>query len=202
MTLRTSRTLLQRIARTRDGSAWDEFDHKYRQAMLDFARRQGASEHTAEQAVQDAMVAVVKNNVPGHHDPQRRFRNLLFTIVARTVGKAKRLRRAQLDIATGAAHIETKATARLEVILHSQEEARVLRAAQKLVRAQVSPAHWQAFELLVVHGRNGDEVSVATGLRKSSVYKAKSRVAERLRELLHDFHATGQIPSILKPFLD
>jgi RNA polymerase sigma-70 factor (ECF subfamily) len=70
------------------------------------------------------------------------------------------------------------------------------RAAQACatVKERVEEKTWQAFYLLTYEGRTTDEVAQQLAMSKSSVWTARSRVLQKLREELRNLHgpADGQ----------
>ncbi len=61
---------------------------------------------------------------------------------------------------------------------------RFARRALEVVRAEFEPRTWEAFWRIVVDGQSPAEVAAAMQLSLSAVYKAKSRVLQRLRREL------------------
>src|SRR5262249_20598214 len=60
--------------------------------------------------------------------------------------------------------------------------ARVFAGAAEQVRSEIEPATWQAFWLVAVEGKSGQEAAATLGLNIASVYAAKSRVLARLKK--------------------
>ncbi len=57
--------------------------------------------------------------------------------------------------------------------------------AKARVQLRVSRTTWQAFELLALHERSGNEVAAHLHMRSAAVYMAKKRVQGMLAEEIH-----------------
>ena len=91
MVTSTQATLLERIRDGADALAWDEFFGRYWPTIYGFARHRGCSEHTAEEIVQDVMLAVFQYRDVYRYDPARgRFRDWLGTVVRNKVAEYRR----------------------------------------------------------------------------------------------------------------
>jgi RNA polymerase sigma-70 factor, ECF subfamily len=60
-----------------------------------------------------------------------------------------------------------------------------LRAA-KIVRSDVEPETWRAFELTVIEGRPIDEAAVELDKPVGTIYAARSRIMRRLRQAVQE----------------
>jgi DNA-directed RNA polymerase specialized sigma24 family protein len=58
MTSNTSQTLLERLRDGLDPLAWEEFADRYWRLIFAMAKVRGCSDHTAEEIVQEVMLAV------------------------------------------------------------------------------------------------------------------------------------------------
>ena len=82
MSSTTRPTLLKRLGDGADPLAWDEFFDRYWRLIYAFARRRGCSDHTAEEVVQEVMLAVFQQQDVFSYDPARgRFRDWLGAVV-------------------------------------------------------------------------------------------------------------------------
>jgi hypothetical protein len=62
-----------------------------------------------------------------------------------------------------------------------------------VVRREMNPRDYLAFELLTLGGQPGAEVSRITGLTPNAAYKARKRAMARLRELGESYGEEGQL---------
>lgn len=186
MSTATQATLLERLRSAADPLAWDEFYERYWRLIHATARRRGCSDHTAEEVVQEAMLAVFNHRDVFRYDPARgRFRDWLGTVVRNLIAKRRRTVDARVRPAADEAAVTAlaDAVATTDVEWDRGFDLATLAALLDVVRHEVTPATFQAFELTVLHEMPGADVSRVTGLSRNAVYLARRRVLARLREL-------------------
>ena len=186
MSTATRVTLLERLRAAADPVAWDEFYERYWRLIHATARRRGCSDHTAEEVVQEAMLAVFNHRDVFRYDPERgRFRDWLGTVVRNLIAKRRRSLDARVRPAADAAALAAVAdpAPAPDAEWDHAFDLATLAALVDVVRHEVAPATFQAFELAVLHEMPGAEVARLTGLSRNAVYLARRRVLARLREL-------------------
>jgi RNA polymerase sigma factor (sigma-70 family) len=207
MTDKTHSTLLGRLRDGADVLAWDEFFGRYWPMIHALARYHGCSEHTAEEVVQDVVLKVFENRDVFRYDPQRgRFRDWLATVIRNQVTERRRRPseriRAQGDVSSDAPPeppgIEAEPDRQWEAIF----EQSLLAAMLDVVRRQVKPETYMAFELLTLREMRWPAVCRTTGLSRSAAYRAKRRGLDRLRQLAGTYQRDGQLQHSLKEALD
>jgi len=206
---RTQATLLERLREGVDATAWQGFFDKYWRAMYAFARARGCSGQTAEDVVQDAMLAVFEEQPAFHYDPSRgRFRNWLFTIVRQKLALARRRLVRQPQVAPDGGPLQpaldgpaAECEADPAAVWEGVFEGSLLVALLDVVREEVSPATYQAFELTALHDVPVAEATSLTGLSRNAVYQARKRVLARLRELGTAYRDEGQLHASVKDAL-
>jgi RNA polymerase sigma factor (sigma-70 family) len=177
---------LERLRDAADPLAWDEFFRRYWRLIYRFARERGCSQHSAEDIVQEVMLAVFQQRELFRYDPARgRFRDWLATVVRNLI--VRRWRQPAARIRAGE---EAMPLAELEAAQPPPEaawetafEEAMLGVVLEIVRREVAPETFQAFELLVLHQYSGAETARITGLSRNAAYLARRRVLARLREL-------------------
>ncbi|NQT38440.1 MAG: sigma-70 family RNA polymerase sigma factor [Planctomycetes bacterium] len=199
----TQATLLNRLQDGSDPLAWDEFFSRYWTLIFGFARHRGCSEHTAEEIVQDVMLKVFEQKDLFNYDPVRgRFRDWLGTLVRNRVaqrrrGPAERVRaqggNSDLAPTEPQAHDDGPAAA-WEVAF----EQSLLLVLLDVIRREMDPRAYLAFELYALHDLPGGKVAKYTGLSRNGVYRAHKRAIRRLGELGAAYRKDGQLGERIK----
>ncbi len=200
----TQPALLERLRQGSDHLAWDEFFERYWRGLFGVARRHGCSEHTAEEIVQDVMLAVFESQDVFHYDPERgRFRDWLAALVRNKVAEYRR-RPAQRVRAAGGdqapvALVETESDETLpEDVWEATFEEALLVVLLDVVRREFNPRTFQAFELFAIRGMSGSEVARMTGQTRNAVYLSRRKVTQRLEQLGALYRERGELPARLK----
>jgi len=196
----TQISLLERMRDGADALGWQAFFDRYWRPMYAFAKRRGCSDHSAEEVVQEAMLAVFENRHVFRYDRGKgRFRNWLLTVVRQKLA----LRRRQADrhpaqaLAPGSGPAAETDDDWEEVF-----ERALLAALLHVVQNEVTPETYQAFELTTLHGLSAKEAADLTGLTRNAVYLARRRVSRRLRELGTPYAEEGQLDARVKELLE
>jgi len=190
--------LLDRLRDGSDAVSWREFFDRYWRGLYFFARRRGASDQTAQDVVQEVMLAVFRQRHVFRYDPARgRFRNWLFTIAQNALAATRRRQQGQKALGLdGARENDGDAVSSEEppdVVWQDAFERTLLVALLDVVRSEVEPATYQAFELMTLHGLRGADAAALTGLTRNAVYLARKRVLGRLRELSTTYREDGRL---------
>lgn len=191
----TSLSLLDGV-KLRDAEAWRRMVRVYSPLVKHWCRRSGLAEQHIDDLTQETFAAVLRgmptfNKQPDAVRPQGgSFRGWLRTIVGRKLIDFARARAdsvaagggsdAQLQLAQAADPLSVTNDDADEAV----ETGLVFRAAVDLIGAEFEASTARAFWLTTVEDRAPDEVAAALGVSINAVYKAKSRVLRRLREVL------------------
>jgi RNA polymerase sigma-70 factor (ECF subfamily) len=185
----TSLSLLEDM-RLRDAEAWRRLTRVYGPLVRHWCRRAGVPSDAVDDVLQETLAAVVRG-LPTFERTLNggTFRGWLRTIVGR---KLIDRHRALADAAAGeggtSAHLQLANVAdplpAADAEQSSLETGLVFKAAVELIRTEFEPATADAFWQTTIDERPPDEVAQALGLTINAVYKAKSRVLRRLREVL------------------
>lgn len=183
----TRTSLLERLHDGADPMAWNDFFDRYRPLVYCVARQRGCSPHTAEEVVQDVMLAVFERKAVFRHDPSRgRFRDWLGGVVRRKVRARRRAPAERCRGRGGNADGRPEPEAlhgRPDSAWQAAFEQAMLAFLLDVVRRETSPSTYQAFEVLALGQCSGAEAARITGLTRSAVYQAHKKVLRRLREL-------------------
>jgi len=182
-----------RLKDAADASAWTEVLAIYGPLVFRMAQRQGLQGHDADDVVQEVFSAVSRSiHTWLDQDHRGKFRHWLLGITKRISINAL-LRRPLASVGAGGSGAENllrsipeKEREVLEQVeLEYQRE--VYRWASLKVREQVNEVTWQAFYLTHVEGLESDLVAKQLGITKGNVYVARSRVMNRMREIVKRF---------------
>jgi RNA polymerase sigma-70 factor (ECF subfamily) len=181
----TSHTLLERV-RLRDATAWRRFVELYGPVVFAWARRASLQSHDAADVVQEVFQSVAAGLARFRFDrPGDTFRGWLRTI---TLNKVRDQFRNRPNYALGAAAIdELPARIAAEDDADSgsgRAVAELAHRALQLLQTEFEPNTWRAFLRTAVDGCPPAETAAELGLSMAAVYKAKSRVLNRLRREL------------------
>jgi RNA polymerase sigma-70 factor (ECF subfamily) len=183
----TQNSLIECLREGGDPMAWDDFFRRYWPFIFSVARQQGCKEHTAEEIVQEVLLALFEKKAVFRHDPARgRFRDWLGGVVRNKVivrrrSPADRCRArggdddAQPQIESSAEEPDARWDAAFDQA--------VLAFLLDKVRSQVHPRTYQAFEAVTFGECSAAEAARLTGLTPNAVYQAKKNILNRLREL-------------------
>ena len=197
----TQLTLLERLREAADPLAWEEFYERYWRLIHATARRRGCSDHTAEEVVQEAMVAVFNHRDAFCYDPARgRFRDWLGTVVRNLVAKRRRAANDRIrpladDAPFGAIADDAETS---DAAWDREFDLATLASLLDVVRHEVNGPTYQAFELATLHEMPGADVARVTGLSRNAVYLSRRRVLARLRELGAEAGSQPALESLLR----
>jgi RNA polymerase sigma-70 factor (ECF subfamily) len=183
----TRQSLLLR-AQAGEANAWKDLTDLYRPLILGWLNRQGVAAVDLEDLSQDVLLSVVKSLPTFEHSGHRgAFRAWLRTIVCRRTTDYWRATDASTQASGGSG-----ATAALQQIADPDSDLNrqwdeehdhyVLGCLLDLVEEEFEPATLRAFRRLALDGASGAEVAGELGLSVTSVYVAKSRVLQRIRQ--------------------
>jgi RNA polymerase sigma factor (sigma-70 family) len=202
----TRPTLLKHLRDGADPLAWDEFFGRYGRLIYGYARRRGCSDDTAEEIVQEVMLKVYQQKDIFHYDPERgRFRDWLGALIRNEVA-AYRRRPSQRTRAAGGssggawAEVESDDPPP-DAPWEAAFENSLMLILLDVVRREMNPRDYLAFELLTLGDVPGAEAARLTGLTRNAAYKARQRALQRLRELGQSYGADGRLTERVKEAL-
>jgi RNA polymerase sigma factor (sigma-70 family) len=179
-------TLLNRLVDGSDTGAWTDFQARYGELILRFARRRGAQHADSEDVLQDVLISLTRSMPQFSYDPARgRFRSFLKTIVDRAVFKKIRQKHGEIDLdmdkhgsPPGGGETESDA------IWEAEWRQYHIRQAMVTIEVEFNQADLMAFRHYVVGGKAPGETAEVLGISINQVYKAKSNIVKRLGELI------------------
>ena len=183
----TRQSLLLR-AQTGEEGAWKDLTDLYRPLIIGWLNRQGVPAGELDDLSQDILFSVVKHLPTFEHSGRRgAFRSWLRTIVCSRTTDYWRA----LDAGTQAQG-GSGATAALQQLADpdsdlnrqwdEEHDRYVLGCLLDAVEEEFEPATLRAFRRLALDGAGGAEVAEELGMSVAAVYRAKSRVLQRIRQ--------------------
>jgi RNA polymerase sigma factor (sigma-70 family) len=183
----TRTSLLERLGDGADPVIWSDFFQRYWPLVFSFARQRGCTQHTAEEIVQEVMLAIFERKAVFRHDPSRgRFRDWLGGVVRNKVRARRRApgERCRARGGQGDDFPEPESVGDApDALWEAAFEQAMLAFLLDMVRCEVPPRTYQAFEAVAIGGCSGAEAARLTGLTRNAVYLARRKVLGRLREL-------------------
>jgi RNA polymerase sigma factor (sigma-70 family) len=182
----TRPSLLVRLRDAHDAEAWRDFVRLYGPLVYEFGQRKGLQDADAADLTQEVLHAVNLGAKRLEYDPKRgTFRGWLFTVARRKLcnllAAQGRLGRGSGDSGTQVL-LEEQPSEQDSSLWERDYQRHVFAWAAERVQPDVHESTWQAFWRTVVDGRGVQEVADELGLTAASVYLARSRVMNRLKE--------------------
>lgn len=180
----TQSLLLANIQSLENREAWAEFVQIYRPVIYRMARRRGMQDADAQDLSQDVLVRISRAIPSWEPREGIRFRHWLRTVASNAIVSAMTKSKPH-GMVDGSVAVQILAdTPELsDAVSELDNEClreRYLRAAA-IVKVDVSPETWIAFEQTVVHARTCEEVAESLGKSLGTIYAARSRILKRLQ---------------------
>jgi RNA polymerase sigma-70 factor (ECF subfamily) len=182
----TGSTLLVLLRQPDSPEAWTAFVRRYTPKLLAWCRQWKLQEADAEDVTQEVLHRLARRMRSFAYDPaQGHFRGWLRTLAWHAWSDLWQARRragwGSGDPAVQRFLEEQTCPDGLAAALEPEFTEEVYEEAAARVKLRVSRASWQAFELLAVEGKSGEEVAARLRMKVAAVYKARSRVQQMLR---------------------
>ncbi len=193
MITRTTTQLLEALTDQRDTPLWIEFDARYRPVLLAFARSRGLEGDHATEVAQVTLAQFADDFSKGKYDRTKgRLSSYILGIAHHRVIDALRARDTARH-ARGESAIGDQASAHTEpgdAAERDWDEARrtvILDRAMTALRGEgrMARATLDAFELSALRGVPAEETARQCAMSVNQVYVSRSRVLQRLREIVH-----------------
>jgi RNA polymerase sigma-70 factor (ECF subfamily) len=186
LTFSTRVTLLGRLHDATDQEAWSEFVRRYGRLVYRWCQKWSLQPADAEDVTQTVLVRLAEKMGSFAYDPSRSFRAYLKTLTHYAWCDLLKSRRRPGAGSGDSCVLEMLQTveARDDLADHLAEahDRAVLEKVMERVRARVEPHTWEAFRLTALEGLSGAEVAERLGVKVATVFKAKSKVQQMLRE--------------------
>jgi RNA polymerase sigma-70 factor, ECF subfamily len=196
-TASTHVSLLGRLRDTTDSTAWELFVRIYGSAMYHFCRRRGLQDSDAVDLVQEALAQVMVSIRNFQYDPVRgRFRDWLGAVIRSKLARHWRTT-ARTENLTESVDPDQIPTSGVDPEWTNELNNHLLHTALDSIRSSFDPTNWKAFERTWIYSDSAVEVAASLGIPVAQVYVAKSRIAKRLADELHQL--SDDVPWLAGP---
>lgn len=190
MPSRTSTTLLEGLADPANTAAWRHFYARYTPMLLSYAKRVGLSDADAQDAVAETLATFVSLYRAGRYDRSRaRLKSWLGGIAQNKVRKLLSRPGASLN-PEPASQVpdlrEMPSVDQTDPAFEREWQLERLKQALDVLRREVEPDTFQAFDLYALKQWPVSKVAAFLGMTPNAVYICKSRAIQRLRQLVRD----------------
>lgn len=193
----TRQSLIVQVKDPENRVAWEQFVSIYRPVIIRTAIARGLQEADAQDLAQQVLCAVasaIKNWEP--KNSSTRFRHWLRKVTRNAIVNA--LTRGPKDRAIGGSSIQQllsqhhNSDPETESLIDWEYRRELYRLAARTVRSDVHADTWRAFELTVIEGRSNQEAAEELGKSLGTIYTARCRIMQRLRNQIAEMEASEE----------
>ncbi|MGB7345093.1 MAG: sigma-70 family RNA polymerase sigma factor [Pirellulaceae bacterium] len=171
--------------------AWGEFSEVYRPVIYRIARAKGMQEADAQDLAQQVLLSVAAAIGNWQRDEQGTpFRHWLSRVTRNAI--LKMLTRGGKDHAVGgliameSLEQSSPVDAETSQLIDTEYRRQLYLRAASIVRLDVTPATWSAFEMTTLDGVSVEAAAERLDKSVGTIYAARSRVMRRLREAVEN----------------
>lgn len=190
----TRESLMIQVKDPENRVAWEQFVAIYRPVIVRTAARRGMQAADAQDLAQQVLLAVASAIGDWEkRDESTRFRHWLARITRNAIVNA--LSRGPKDRAAGGSSAQELLAQHQQpdpetISLIDWEYRRELYLqAARIVRRDVQPDTWRAFQLTVIDGMSNQAAAKQLGKTLGTIYTARCRIMQRLRDLIAEMEA-------------
>jgi RNA polymerase sigma factor (sigma-70 family) len=169
-----------------DQGAWNEFVQRYGGMIRAWCQQWGLQPADADDVSQNVLLKLAHHLRSFVYDPSRRFRGFLRTMVHNAckdyLESRQRVVAVSSDLGLYSVLESVEARDDLAARLEQAFDLERLEVAQARVRERVEPRTWEAFRLTALEGKSGADAAALLQMQVGTVFKAKSKVQQMLRE--------------------
>lgn len=183
----TRESLLLQVKDPQDRAAWESFSNIYRPVIYRLARQRGFQHSDADDLSQQVLMSVSaaiprwqKENekVRFRHWLRRVTRNAILNSLSRGPTDKGRGGSSAVDMLREYPQVDDD----IQEQLTTEYRRELYRRAAGIVKRDVNPETWSAFEMSVVDNQSIESVAAELNKSVGTVYAARSRVMRRLNE--------------------
>ncbi len=187
--MQTSLTFLEQLRRQSDSDSWNRLVDLYTPLLRTWLRHHELlPSDDVDDLVQEVLMTVAKELPKFEHNGQvGAFRKWLRLIVVHRLRNFWRQRQKRPEAVGGSDFLKQLDELRDDAsgISHDfdrEHDRHVMRHLLRTTQSRFTPKTWQAFRMQVVDGEAAEKIAAELGVSASSVYVAKSRVLQALRQ--------------------
>lgn len=193
----TSTSLLEGLRDRKDELHWGEFHRRYTPPLTAMIRRTGFHENDAADIAQECLIAFAESYHAGNYDPSRgKLRSFLVGIAKNKIrDHRRRLFKGMLLVGEQDALEAAGGPAKndeLESVWDQEWRSHLLRVCLDQVRLHFEPKSMQIFDRHTLAGEDAAALAEEFGVSRNHVFKIKSRVLEKMRELRQHLEETWE----------
>lgn len=176
----TSESLLLKLKHSRDEEPWNRFVKLYTPLIFYWARQTGLQNSDAADLVQDVLSIVLQKLPFWQYNPEKSFRGWLRTV---TLNRHRELgRRKRLPTDGQGSFVESLASSKdAETTWDLHYARQLVSTAMELLKPDFAEITWFALRELVATGEPAAQIASKHGISVWTLYSAKSRLFQRLR---------------------
>jgi RNA polymerase sigma-70 factor (ECF subfamily) len=176
----TPASLLDRLRKPEETTAWDRFVELYTPLLFCWAQRLGQQDSDCADLVQDVFLILWRKLPEFEYDSGKSFHAWLKTIFL----NRHRSRQRKHDPRPVETALHDLAVVSEDDFADADYSCYLIRQAFRLIEREFSPLHQQAFREYALEERPPDEVARHLGISPGTVYSIKSKILSRLRQEL------------------
>jgi RNA polymerase sigma factor (sigma-70 family) len=183
---KTTTSLLEGLHDPTAHEIWGQFDARFRPILRGFSIRMGLGEADAEDVTQETLTRFIKAYRLGKYDRERgRLSSWIIAIAQNCIRDLRTSRADRLERRGESAFLDVSETNQLESIWDEECRRVFLEHAMRELREETKtdPKTIRAFEMLAFENREAADVAAEMTMSLDSVYMAKNRCLNRLREI-------------------
>ena len=178
----TSQSLLIRLRSSEDTLAWERFVELYTPLLFYWSRKTGLNANDAADLVQEVLAIVFQKLPSFQYDASRSFRGWLRTVTLNRHREHCRKKKLAIDD-VGQSDLQRVAES-AQSIWDLEYKQLLIAQAMKLIEPEFKPKTWAAVRDFVLTKENASKIADRHGVSVWTVYSAKTRFLQLLREQL------------------
>ena len=193
----TRESLIIQVKDPENRAAWEQFVSVYRPVIVRTALARGMQAADAQDLAQQVLMAVA--SAVGdweRRDESTHFRHWLRCVTRNAIVNA--LSRGPKDRASGGSSIQELMAGQpqsdpvTESLIDWEYRRELYQLAAKIVQRDVQVDTWRAFELTVIEGMSNQAAAKELGKSLGTIYTARCRIMQRLRDLIAEMEASEE----------